>query len=717
MDKENHVLSKASPSELVKAIATAAMLWENVDGWDDKETLEQVLTALLWAADTAPDEPWVWFQIGWCSLALGKAEEAQIAFERVLGLDPDNVCGHFALSYLFLETGSYPFDNEYSLPERDPWAVGLEEVVRLCQEQPDYVVRRQEYLIKARDAAWHGTCGEHLRSALAAGGPTKALSTRVHFWEGRLEVGYYFSELSVELFLEHLDALGDVLPENLRTGYYDAIGTALEEIGWAGWDWTTTQAQRWYKKAVRWESKNPQELLLAYVHLGQSLCNQTPPDWLAACLALTKAYSYLQQMPVPADWYSYWFGPVDSLVQHWRPDDDALDLLRLCDAALDLQLFGGRPPKNVSGASMAPVAEAAGNLAIARGDLTLAERYLMQAKSLDPTRVSVARCLSELYIDQQRWSEALAEQQWVVELAPVDRDARRLALVLAVVAKPGLGQRALDTLLTEIAELRAGQDLILEEISLQRDLLQQISDAQRRAQLELRRSLDATATERVYADLIDQLHNLVQQGSRVQMAAVQVAKNRLIEVLGYEYFSALLPDCQHFLVTAETFYATTADIPEQVDAASIAVEYAKVVETELRRRFMAKLGNFLDACQYTGELVIYGKGRRPKRGDKWEKWITSHSFSLGYIGGLLQMTVEHGRNPKVMDYISRLGLEPEAMNRLAKDIEIITKRYRNGAAHTEGLGRVELDEFRDMLFERGLLHRLVDLGTRVERYS
>ncbi len=729
MSDENHTSATPKDLELLRIIREALTDWEEADEWWDdaewicEEPVERALASFTSATQLAPDDPWIWFQVGWCSLALEKAERARTALQRVLALDPENVCAHFALAYLLLEFGPFPFDNEFSLFERDPAAVVFERLERAQSEnlevkleellkdllqlasQPEYQARKRDYKLRRNEAIWR----EHLPTVLVAS-VRDALSASASI--AGSDFRYYHAELGVGLLEKHLEALGETVSEDLRADYYDQVGIAL--VG----DWGMDHKQEWFERAIRWESGDPEDLARAYRHFGEGFFDVTPPDYLAACQALNKAYSYLMRMPAPADAdpYCFWLDDVDYLVGKWKPGDDWSTFLRLCDAALDLRPFGNSLPKGVSGKDMAPIAEAAGTLLVERGDLARAEPYFLQAKDLDPTRVSVARRLSKLYIDQQRWQEALTEQQRAARLAPADPDAQRLVVVLAVAAmaaKSGL-KPELDAIRSGIAELQAGQDLI---ISLQRDLSQKISDERRRAQLMLKRPLDSMAADRVYADLLDQLHNLVQQGSRVQMAAVRVARDCLIEKLGYEYFSALLPECQHFLVTAETFYTTSADIPEQVDAALIAVEYAKVVETELRCRFLRNLGICVDESGYRGHpgrrgrLLCERTGIAREKKDSWED--TFALLTLGSIVRLLRATIRPARNPTVADCVRKLGLKAEGIELLVEDVETVRTKYRNGAAHTQRLDRADLDEFRVLLFEQKLLHRLVDIGRRV----
>jgi tetratricopeptide (TPR) repeat protein len=56
------------------------------------------------AVEIAPDEPWLWFQIGWLNLIdddeIDDPEPIRTALQRALDLDPDLVAAHVALAYV-----------------------------------------------------------------------------------------------------------------------------------------------------------------------------------------------------------------------------------------------------------------------------------------------------------------------------------------------------------------------------------------------------------------------------------------------------------------------------------------------------------------------------------------------------------------------------------------------------------------------------------------
>ena len=191
----------------------------------------------------------------------------------------------------------------------------------------------------------------------------------------------------------------------------------------------------------------------------------------------------MKQLPKTWLFDNYWYiaGDVGALAEEWRPCDDITSLVALCASMLEPITPGGSLPKWADDDFLTPIAENAGQLLVQQGNIASAEHYYLVAKALAPTRVSVARELSDIYKDQRRWSEALVEQKRLVELAPGDAEARRWVSALSTAIDSGLSHQALDAILSEVVQLRAGQELILEEVAFQRDLFQQVADKQRRA--------------------------------------------------------------------------------------------------------------------------------------------------------------------------------------------------------------------------------------------
>ncbi len=87
-------------------------------------------------------------------------------------------------------------------------------------------------------------------------------------------------------------------------------------------------------------------------------------------------------------------------------------------------------------------------------------------------------------------------------------------------------------------------------------------------------------------EVIDKVH--------IHEDAVSQVRQQLPIFLGHDTFSALSGTSQRFLVTAEVIYEAASSIRDELDAALISVEYAKVIETELKTRFFEYLGKALD---------------------------------------------------------------------------------------------------------------------------
>ena len=442
-----------------------------------------------------------------------------------------------------------------------------------------------------------------------------------------------------------------------------------------------------------------------------------------ACDFLHVAHEHLSQTDSPQDHFWDWLMTVALLCSHWGPGDHMPELLGLCEKALDPLAGRGQLPVGAEREDLAAVAEMAGRLLVRQGETTHAEHHLRRALQLDYDRVTAAREISFIYVDQERWADALMEQQRVASLEPSDRGARAFADALRVVVEGG--SQPDGTLIAYLRDMREeqaarfdqlskGQGRIYSELALQGSVQQEIREAQRRACNRLARlSRSEHQAERMYADLVDELHNLVQEGSLLQPSALWRAKSKIVERLGPESFSALHGDCQNFLITAESLHAAISDVADQIDAGVITVEYAKVVETELRSRLMRALGRCMDRGAYPSTRF----GRIQKRRQDWESTLSG--LTLGLLCAALESVCELQRERVVRSCLADLALQAGDLRQLAKDVDAVRK-LRNGAAHVSRVRREDLDELRSLLFEKGLLRKLADISQRLgpaEGYS
>jgi hypothetical protein len=244
--------------------------------------------------------------------------------------------------------------------------------------------------------------------------------------------------------------------------------------------------------------------------------------------------------------------------------------------------------------------------------------------------------------------------------------------------------------------------------------MEKMAEAQKAALREVERSRNEDRAERTYDELLEQLHRLVQEGSRIQPAAWRAARARVAEELGPKVFNGLrAQDSRHFLLTAEVFLAASRDVAD-MDSAPIAVEYAKVVETELQKRFLTALEDHLESRADTRNIRC---GRKTLTPDRDSAWIGAFQrLGLGDMSYLLN-SIANGENDSVLGaYLRSRGIHAQMLKSIGDDLLRISTTYRNGAAHTHRLTRENLLEFRTMLFDRnnGLLKRLVELGQSVE---
>ena len=696
------------------------------------------------AVEITSNEPWLWFQIGWLNLIdnaeIDDPEPIRAALLRALDLDPDLVAAHVALAYVEAKISrAHYFDSEdYSgyldfilevadevelLEQRiaendeaeivDAFRAQIDQLRADLKGATDGVRQRME------QAIWTGPSGEHLRAAMERNWYEIFTARDVTIAGTDVVIEYYPCVIGNLRLIDMLDELGDYLPPSERADLYHSIGMGYSDgnIRPAGVRWVEYDI-KWFEKAARWADQvtDHGELFRLFSHLSGAYQEMKPPDYSAAFDSILKAYSHLIELGDRDDEYWYWLFHLShvQLPANWDPGDDWLVVQRVTDAALDQGPFE-KSLRDIGGRSLAEFAVWSARTAMRAGYKQSALRFLLRAREIDPDYSAVAELLAEIYLDESDLARALEEYKRVIAVDPANAQAKRLISILELAQEGSLNTKARDLILQFLPELRAGQDDILGELRLQRGLMQQMADAQTIALREVERSRNEDRTERTYDDLLDQLHRLVQEGSRIQPAAWRAARARVAEVLGPKVFNGLrADDSRHFLLTAEVFLAASSDVAA-MDAAPIAVEYAKVVETELQRRFLAAIEDYLESRANARDRIRYGsRSIEPNRDGSWQGSLGR--LGLGEMSYLLG-SIANGENDSVLGaYLRSCGIQAPLLRSLSDDLLKISKKYRNGAAHTHLLTREDLLEFRALLFDRdnGLLKRLVELGQRVD---
>lgn len=685
------------------------------------------------AVEIAPGEPWLWFQIGWLTLIadddISDPDSVRTALERTLDLDPNLVAAHAALAYLEAishirqdcaeEFLRYAIEagGQIGLLEEEIAASEDTETTRSLQVQLDELLAEVKQTVdgiqqRSQQAIWTGPSGEHLRAAMGRNWHELFEARNVTIPGTEVVIASYpFATGSLRV-IDMLDELGEYLPTSERTHFYDIIGMGFcngnirpADATWCEYD------IKWFKKAAQWtgEVADESELCHMYMHLCGAYAETKPPNYPAAFKSILEGYRYLVQLE---DLYWYWLSYIPR-PDDWNPGSHWEVVQQVIDAALDQSPFK-KSLSDLGGRDLAHLTVWGARTAMRGGYRQRALSYLLRAREIDPGYSAVAELLAEVYLDESDLARALDEYKRVIDVDPTNAQAKRLIPILELAQEGSLNTQARDLILQVLPELRVGQELILEELSLQRGLMQRIAEAQKIALREVERSRNEKRAEHTYDELLNQLHRLVQEGSRIQPAAWRAAHARLAEELGPKIFNGLrAEDSRHFLITAEVFLAASRDVAG-MDAAPIAVEYAKVVETELQERFLAPLEGYLES-QANARLIRCGsRSIEPKRDGSWQG--SFRRLGLGDMSYLLDSTAK-GENDSVLGtYLRSRGIQAPLLKSVSEDLLKISQKYRNGAAHTRRLTRKDLLEFRTLLFnlENGLLRRLVELGQRAE---
>jgi tetratricopeptide (TPR) repeat protein len=515
------------------------------------------------AVEIAPDEPWLWFQIGWLNLIdddeIDDPEPIRTALQRALDLDPDLVAAHVALAYVEAKISkAHYFDSEDYSGYLD-FILEVADQVELLEQriaendEPEIVDAFHAQIDQLRaglkgategvrqrmeQAIWTGPAGEHLRAARERNWHELFEPRDVTIPGTEVVIKYYPCVIDYLRVIDMLDELVEYLPTNERAKFYHLIGMGFcnDSIRPAGATWFEYDI-KWFEKAARWADMvtDRWELFNLFTHLSGAYQEMKPPDYPAAFKSVLEGYSHLIHLNNRDDEYGYWLGHIPG-PSNWDPGSDWPVVQQVIEAALDQSPFE-KSLSATGGRGLAHFAVWGARTAMRGGYKQQALSYLLRAREIDPSSGSVAELLAEIYLDESDLAKALDEYRRVIAVDPAHAQAKRLTPILELAQEGSLNSQARDLILQVLPELRAGQDDILNELSLQRGLMQQMAEAQRIALREVERSRNEDSTERTYDDLLDQLHRLVQEGSRIQPAAWGAARARVAEELGPKVFN------------------------------------------------------------------------------------------------------------------------------------------------------------------------------------
>ena len=232
----------------------------------------------------------------------------------------------------------------------------------------------------------------------------------------------------------------------------------------------------------------------------------------------------------------------------------------------------------------------------------------------------------------------------------------------------------------------------------------------RRVQEEATRELSQAieAKDKIYDRIIEQIHKAVQSHPSAQQYRAEAI----------EFLQVALKDCwqeleeltRNFLITGESVFRAFRTVKE-VDFAAPAVEFAKALEVELN----AKLINRFRSYYKSFSKRIQQKDRRRS------VLLSDKELTLGQIKHELKEIISNSNAVYVIfrEYLKQKSDSPDFWldsDKFPKTLQIITDRYRNGAAHTKRITLKLFEEWRNLLLglkdESSLLLQVVKFSPK-----
>lgn len=200
---------------------------------------------------------------------------------------------------------------------------------------------------------------------------------------------------------------------------------------------------------------------------------------------------------------------------------------------------------------------------------------------------------------------------------------------------------------------------------------------------------------------------------------LELEKRKLIDSLGESAWNKLEETSRTFLVSAKLMYNHLLLADDNTDYSGVCVLITKALEVELSKRFYRNYLNYLDIKyhrNYTNypSTLLYN-GSRPLKSEKFT--MGSIAYAMGYRENYNDTETQKLKNKNcLMDYC-RTRLFPTLTDVEIKDVlyeygyavEKVRNDYRNPAAHTNEIHKVDAEECFNLVIEvEKLLKRMID---------
>jgi hypothetical protein len=658
-----------------------------------------------------PCNPWLCFQTAWTILTYEEEPLqltlARLALNAALEVEPDCRPAHLAMAWLLYREQSLGTNQDMEPPE-SLWLRPIGEHLRKALEGADWENRGN---VTMRVAAWIARPAEVLLES-----------------QGFMRPPYFITRTTQFAAVRALDALADLVPETHRFWHAYVMADLVEG---------DALRLRWEEEALRWPVQD--EVALSGVNTSLTNLQQRAGHLLASLRSFCAAGEHLLKVAqsddrglldrwglsvewldrcpyeggeVPNGAQELYLQVVDVALAVWQADESPSVFQHCFQQMGVLTAWAGRQLLDVHDRKRAEKYLAAAT-EFEKGAMDCAENFgdCFEEDQLPPVRgpqdwrVITARSWRDIHIEKGQWQQADASNDQILELLPGDHDARDKKLSLAqLVSSMAIEERqSLDRMDAAMGQLLSSmRPQAPASVSLPPDMAARLEES--------RKSLDqlietSTQQQEMLEDLSNRVHDQMQKEAQLSPTALRNADQMLIAELGNETFEALLPDSRVILETAECFYYASEKVADQTDAAPIAVEYAKVVEMELRTRFLPKMADELRKQNYRNQLRVH-----PRR------VIYVHQLGdlcLGDIAALLNSLAAGDADMKVLRLMKRIEPSTDALRKLADETKRVAD-YRNDAAHVGKVNRDAAAKLRSLLIKEGFLKRLAAFVARCE---
>ncbi len=225
----------------------------------------------------------------------------------------------------------------------------------------------------------------------------------------------------------------------------------------------------------------------------------------------------------------------------------------------------------------------------------------------------------------------------------------------------------------------------------------------------LKQEAKEEANELAARDFVRLTTEIMESKADLEAKSLATASRNVEDVLGNRLWETLSEQTRSYLATAEHIYAVLADQEEKPDYSLVGMELCKALETELNLRLVKPFITSLNGNK-SSFLKLNQTGERKERPSYFTylammadeaNYPEVKGLTLGQYHFVLKLTLDGDYTLKEYEgFLDEIcdSSGTTIGKTFLRNIEIVTKKYRNAIAHQSPMNKNQYDHLRKLIF-------------------